>query len=63
MTISLTVILIEATGNTTLGLPLMLTVTMAKWIGDIFNEVSSPSEGCIVYGLLILLFSAKNMAK
>jgi chloride channel 7 len=38
MTISLTVIVIEATGNVTFGLPIMLAVIFAKWIGDSFNE-------------------------
>lgn len=39
MTISLTVILIEATGvDTTFTFPLILTIIIAKWIGDYFNH-------------------------
>lgn len=38
MTISLTVIIMEATGNISFGLPIMISIMVSKWIGDLFNE-------------------------
>lgn len=38
MTISLTVILIESTNEITYGLPIMVSLMVAKWTGDLFNK-------------------------
>ncbi|XP_039210953.1 chloride transport protein 6 [Crotalus tigris] len=38
MSISLTVILIESTNEITYGLPIMITLMVAKWTGDLFNQ-------------------------
>ena len=38
MLISITVIMIEATRDYSYGIPLMLSLVCAKWVGDLFNE-------------------------
>ncbi|XP_018570923.1 H(+)/Cl(-) exchange transporter 7 [Anoplophora glabripennis] len=38
MTISLTVIIMETTGNISFALPLIVTLIASKWTGDFFNE-------------------------
>ncbi|RHY92742.1 hypothetical protein DYB35_005351, partial [Aphanomyces astaci] len=38
MTISLTVILLECTGNVEYGLPLIVTLFSARWVGNYFNH-------------------------
>ena len=37
ITISLTVILVETTGNVLYILPIIFVITIAKWVGDYFN--------------------------
>ena len=45
MTISLTVIIMEATQDLTYGLPIMLSIMVSKWVGDLFTEVSPSPNG------------------
>lgn len=45
MTLSLTVIMMEATSNVTYGFPIMLVLMTAKIVGDIFIEVRHMGGG------------------
>lgn len=49
MTLSLTVILVEATGNVTYGFPIMLVLMTAKIVGDYFVEVRSKISSMVVF--------------
>ena len=48
MTLSLTVIMMEATSNVTYGFPIMLVLMTAKIVGDVFIEVRSMRGWCVL---------------
>jgi hypothetical protein len=52
MTVSLTVIIMEATGNISLGLCIMITLICAKWSGDYIGE----KMGCGVRKFVVMYF-------
>ena len=52
MTLSLTVIMMEATGNITYGFPIMLVLMTAKIVGDYFVEVRR-GEALVLEGVIL----------
>ncbi len=49
MTISLTVILLECTGDITFGLPIIMVLIIAKWVGDFFNTVRNLAVSAVFF--------------
>lgn len=56
-TISLTVIIVECTGEISFGLPIMIVLMISKWVGDFISTVST---GYLVGGYLNHLVRIKN---
>ena len=46
-TISLTVIIVECTGDISFGLPIMIVLMISKWVGDFITTVSYKIWGYI----------------
>ncbi|OAD54955.1 H(+)/Cl(-) exchange transporter 7 [Eufriesea mexicana] len=62
MTISLTAILIEATQGISFGLPVIIVLIMAKWVGDFFNEAGIYDIHIQMAGIPILPWEAPPLS-
>lgn len=62
MTLSLTAILIEATGNISFALPLIVTFVCAKWTGDLFTEGIYDTQIAVSKVISIYIY-IKNLKK